>query len=135
MDAARFPLGYPSPDLTPRPRRGVYLAQALAACNRAGRAAMLAHAPTLKIPEGKALAVEFVFIPPFGRKAPKVACANFMIQTLQGIAAYLEIRWKSIQVTARVSRVPTPCGQVLVKCTVVSATALPAEKTAEESEG
>lgn len=120
-DVLIFPLAWPSPYLSPNAR--VHWGKRARAVRDARKAAFLAlriAAPRLiKVPAGHAVELEFVFIPPNRRRFDDDGLAARMKASRDGIADYLGCDDHCFRQTHRVSTVPTPGGEVLVKLRVV----------------
>lgn len=80
---------------------------------------LLQVAPALRVPPGHVLELEFVLIPP-GRRRPSPDYLEWWLDaTRQGFVDYLRCAPEAIEQTHRFAKVPTPGGEVLVKCRVV----------------
>lgn len=84
--------------------------------------------PTLRVKEGEVVALEFVFIPPNLRRYDDDGLATRMKAARDGIADYLQVDDHRFRQSHRLSTVPTPGGQVIVKLKI-----LPAAEIAEDS--
>lgn len=77
-------------------------------------------APSLRIPPGAFLAVEFVFIPPSGRtRKLNEWLSSWCDATLRGLIDCFHTPGLQIRESRRVAKVPTPGGEVLVKVRVI----------------
>lgn len=80
---------------------------------------LLQVAPTLRVPAGAALEVEFVFIPPNRRKPSGDWLEAWREATRLGFLDFLRCGGELIVESHRLATVPTPGGEVLVKLRVV----------------
>lgn len=100
-----FPLPWPA---------GSYRAARRAAWNKLHQVA-----PTLKVPPGATVELEFVLIPPGRRRPSADYLEGWLDATQQGFVDYLRCSPDCFSPTQRFASVPTPGGEVLVKLRVV----------------
>lgn len=130
MAVYAFKLPWPSRDLSPNTR--IFWAKRAKAVKSARKRAFLQLRlafPLLKVPDGHLVGLEFVFIPPDRRRYDDDGLAARMKAARDGIADYLQVDDHRFRQTHRVSSVPTPNGEVMVKLTI-----LPAPETSIDTE-
>lgn len=121
-DLIVFRLDWPSPHLSPNARiHWAKRAQATREARKSGLLALRQAAPFLKVPEGHAVELEFVFIPPNRRRFDDDGLASRMKASRDGLADYLQCDDRCFRQSHRVSSVPTPGGEVMVKLRVCPA--------------
>lgn len=116
-----FWLPWPSKSLSPNAR--VHWGVRAKAVKSARKGAFLllrqAH-PLLTVPDGHLVLIEFVFIPPDRRRYDDDNLVQRMKSARDGIADYLQVDDARFRQSQRVSSVPTPGGQVIVKLRFVA---------------
>lgn len=121
----------PWPDKALSPNARVHWSRRAKAVKAARKLAFLmirqAHA-VLKVPDGALIDLEFVFVPPDRRRYDDDGLAARMKSARDGIADFLQVDDNRFRQRHRVSSVPTPGGQVIVKLRF-----LPALETPEDS--
>lgn len=130
-DVTVFPLAWPSPDLSPNARcHWARKAKAVKSARKAAFLALRICAPLIKVPPGHVVDLEFVFIPPNRRRFDDDGLAARMKSARDGLADYLQCDDHCFRQSHRVSTVPTPGGEVLVKLRISPAPETPDESTA-----
>lgn len=119
-----FWLPWPVKALSPNARVhwGVYAKAAKSA--RKGAFLMMRQVhPLLKVPDNMVVDLEFVFVPPDRRRYDDDNLVHRMKSARDGIADFLQVDDARFRARHRVSAVPTPGGQVIVKLRFVCASA------------
>lgn len=124
-----FWLPWPDKALSPNSRvHWTARAKAVKAARRLAFLILRRDLPTLKVPAGHIVDLEYVFVPPNLRRFDDDGLAARMKASRDGIADFLQVDDNLFRQHHRLSKVPTPGGQVIVKLKF-----LPAPESAEES--
>lgn len=96
-------------------------AGSLRCARRDARDKLMRVAPSLKIPPGHVLELEFVLIPP-GRRRPSADYLDAWLEAVRtGFCDCLHCTTERLDFSHRFAKVPTPGGECLVKLRVVAA--------------
>lgn len=125
-----FWLPWPDKALSPNARgHWSKRAQAVKAARRLSFLTLRQALPTLRVPDAWLVDLEFVFVPPDRRRYDDDGLAARMKSARDGIADFLQVDDNRFRQRHRISPVPTPGGQVIVKLRF-----FPAQETPEDSE-
>lgn len=128
MIGVTFWLPWPDKALSPNARvHWAARAKAVKAARRLSFLTLRRDLPTLKVPEGCIVDLEYVFIPPNLRRYDDDGLAARMKASRDGIADFLQVDDNIFRQHHRLSKVPTPGGQVIVKLRFLPAPETPAE--------
>lgn len=126
-----FPLPWPHPDLSPNARVHFQRkARRVKAARRDAFYAVMKAAQGRRAETGGHVELELVFIPPNKRRFDDDGMVARMKSARDGIADYLKIDDYYFKFTHRVSTVPTPGGEVLIKVRLFPAPEIPEQSTA-----
>lgn len=124
----QFALPWPDKALSPNSRvHWATKAKATKAARRYAFLTMRKYLAVLKVPPDHIVDLEFVFIPPDRRRYDDDGLASRMKATRDGIADFLQVDDSLFRQRHRLSKVPIPCGQVLVKLQFFPAAETPAD--------
>lgn len=126
--AVQFWLPWPDAALSPNSRfHWAVRARAVKRARKLAYLVMRRDLPTLKVPEGHLVDLEFVFVPPDRRRYDDDGLAARMKSARDGIADFLQVDDNLFRQRHRLSTVPTPGGQVIVKLRFFPASEIPDE--------
>lgn len=123
-----FSLPWPDKALSPNSRvHWAARAKAVKAARRLSFMVLRSLYPTLRVPDGASVHLEYVFVPPNLRRYDDDGLAARMKASRDGIADFLQVDDYRFRQHHRLSKAPTPGGEVIVKLWILPARKTPAE--------